>query len=62
MAYLVLAIYLFLIGTGLLTSDTGRLYGYKFPIDFGEYKDAAGVVFVAVSIFLFWKAKQEPSK
>ena len=52
MFYLSLTIFLLLAGYNLITGD-GSLPGGKIPFHFGEYKNACGVFFLALGVFLF---------
>jgi len=57
-AYALLGFYLFVVGIGLLIGD-GQLMGAKFPINFGEYKNFAGCVFLlAGALLVRWGIKK----
>ena len=58
MAYALLGFYLLVVGIGLLIGD-GQLVGAKLPINFGDYKNLAGCVFLLAGMLLVrWGIKK----
>lgn len=53
MAYLGIGMIFVSWGLGLLASKTGLLLGGSLPFSFGEYKNVAGVFFIAFGVLVF---------
>ena len=53
MAYLGFGVIFVSTGLSLLASKSGLLLGVSLPFNFGEYKNVAGALFIALGILLF---------